>query len=82
MVEERVRATGDDEATARAYLTSYDLCAVWGDELFVADHDHHRVLALSLRTSAPWPSQNEADRRAATPTSPAATLRDDCSRNV
>ena len=33
LVEERVRATGDDEATARAYLTSYDLCAVWGDEL-------------------------------------------------
>ena len=32
LVEERVRATGDDEATARAYLTSYDLCAVWGDE--------------------------------------------------
>ena len=33
LVEERVRATGDDEATARAYLTSYDLCALWGDEL-------------------------------------------------
>ena len=32
LVEERVRATGDDEATARAYLTSYDLCAKWGDE--------------------------------------------------
>ena len=32
LVEERVRATGDDEATARAYLTSYDLCALWGDE--------------------------------------------------
>ena len=32
IVEERVRATGDDEATARAYLTSYDLCAKWGDE--------------------------------------------------
>ncbi len=31
-MEERVRATGDDEATARAYLTSYDLCAKWGDE--------------------------------------------------
>ena len=32
LVEERVRATGDDEATARAYLTSYDLCALWGDD--------------------------------------------------
>ena len=32
LVEERVRATGEDETTARAYLTSYDLCALWGDE--------------------------------------------------
>ena len=32
LVQERVLKTGEDEATARAYLTSYDLCAKWGDE--------------------------------------------------
>ena len=32
LVQERVLKTGEDETTARAYRTSYDLCALWGDE--------------------------------------------------
>ena len=30
--EKKEKVMAVDEATARAYLTSYDLCAKWGDE--------------------------------------------------